>query len=121
VASHHIPRDTGKGRNRALDVILDDAIDGDFDVTPEDVPSGLPDSYEGKPIAWMSNFKVQKKPGKAKTGKKVKYSIELTSVSGQLVYYDESSNSVIPLTTRPAGTNRIQADLSVEDPPIGHN
>jgi hypothetical protein len=102
-----------------LDVILGDDIEDEFDVTAESVPSGLPDTYEGRHITWVSNFKVQKKPGKAKTGKQVNYTIELTSISGQLVYHDEASNDVLPLTTRPAGTNRIQADLSVEDPPVG--
>lgn len=120
MARHTIPVDTGRGRRRAVDVILDATLEAEFDVTPEAVPADLPATYQGSSITWVSNFRLQKKPGKANTGKKVNYSIELDSVAGKLVYYDESTNVVIPLATRGAGNNRIQADLSVDDPPIGH-
>ena len=120
MAKHNIPVDPDKGSTRAVDVILDATSEADFDVTPEKVPSGLLATYDGKDITWFSNFSVTKKSGKSKTGKKVKYYIELDTVPGNLVYYDASSKSAIPLTTRSAGNNRIQADLSVDDPPIGH-
>jgi hypothetical protein len=120
MARHNIPVDPRQGRNGPLDVILDDAIEDQFDVSAASVPPGLPLTYQGRSITWLSNFRVQKKPGRAKTGKKVKYSIELDSVPGTLIYYDESSNAPLALTTRSVGGNRIQADLSVDDPPIGH-
>jgi hypothetical protein len=116
MARHNIPEDRGNGRTKAVDVIIDDA----FDVTPESIPSGLPGTPDGGPINWVSNFRVTKKPGRPNTGKKVKYSIELDSVPGDLYYYDASSTSAILLTKRNVGKNRIQADLSVDDPPIGH-
>jgi len=121
MATHPIPRDPDRGRPQAVDVILDPTMEPDFDVTPEEVPDGLPGAYEGSSITWFSNFRVQKKPGRQGSGKKLKYKIELDSVPGQLVYYDAAAEpNVIPLATRRAGNNRIQADLSVDDPPIGH-
>jgi hypothetical protein len=121
MARHKIPEDRDKGRKIALDVILDDEDENVFDVIPESVPEGLRDTLEdGTPIRWVSNFRVAKKPGKAKTGKKVKYSIELEGVSGDLYYYDESSKKPIRLEKRDAGNDRVQADLTVDDPPIGH-
>jgi hypothetical protein len=123
MARHSIPKDPDHGRPQDLDVILDDTMEPDFDVTAEEVPKDLPDTYQDRRITWVSNFRVQKKPGRQNSGKKLKYSIELDRVGDQLVYYDAAAKPpVILLTTRRAGNNnnRIQADLSVDDPPIGH-
>jgi hypothetical protein len=101
-------------------VILDPDDEPNFDVTPARVPSGLPGTPDGAEITWFSNFEVQKKAGRPNTGKSVKYKIELDSTQGDLYYYDESTKTAIRLDTRGAGNDRIQADLSVDDPPIGH-
>lgn len=116
MARKEILPDAAQGRTKALVVIISD----DFDVTPARVPSGLPGTPDGRVIDWFSNFQVQKKAGKPKTDKQVKYSIELDNVEGDLYYYDDLSKTAIQLTKRNADNGRIQADLSVDDPPIGH-
>jgi len=126
MARHTIPEDHGQGRHRALDVILDDALEDQFDVSALAVPDGLPGTDQrGRAVAWLSNFKVQKKPGRTKTGKTVGYTVEFDRLKGEseYVFYDEAEadtgKRVKSLTTRSAGNNRVQADFDAEDPPIG--
>lgn len=116
MARHNIPQ--GRGRNRAMDVILDDDAENLFDVSAEDVPADWPSTYQGQTITWLSNFTLKKKPGKEKTGKKVGYTIELDRITGKLISYDPVGQAFEELTTRGAG-NRLQADLSADDPGIG--
>ena len=116
MARHNIPQ--GRGRTRALDVILDQTGEDLFDVITEDVPSTWPSTYQEQPITWLSNFSLKKKPGKQNSGKKVGYTIELDPVSGKLISYDPVSGAFAELSTRGAG-NRMQADLSADDPGIG--
>ena len=118
MARHTIPVDTNRGRNRALDIILDDADEDTFDVYPEDVPSDLPSMHGGRPITWHTNFSIRKKPGRGNTGGTVEYTIEIDDPGGQLVYFDVGARTVVFLNTRSVG-RRLQATLGVEDPPIG--
>jgi hypothetical protein len=126
MARHKIPSDKAHGRQRALDVILSAENEQKFEVTPADVvPADLPKTYQGFSITWFSNFRVTKKAGQAKPRQavKVQYTVEFDKVSGDKKYldYDPTTKAITELRTRPVSNkpNRLQADLSVDDPPIG--
>lgn len=98
-----------------IDVTFDDA---QFDVVPEHFPPGLAEKrYKGKPVRWVANFVLKKKPGAKKKGVKVKYTIELAKQPGELVYFD--GTDVLPLPYRDVGNNLVAADLEADDPGVG--
>ena len=119
MARHKIEVDTGKGRSRELDVILDEADEDYLDVIAEEVPTDLPTIHGGRPITWLTNYRIKKKPGKAGRGGTIEYTIEIDDPGGQLVYFDVGERTVVFINTRSVG-RRLQATLGVEDPPIGH-
>jgi hypothetical protein len=120
MARHTIPAQPVQPRTHAVDVILPDPQEARFVVTAADIPSGLPTTFNDRTISWFSNFRVDKKPRQQNTGATVQYTIEFDAVPGavQYVYYDDDAGQVKELTTSPAN-NRLQAKLSVADPPIG--
>lgn len=98
-----------------IDVTFDDT---QFDGVPEHFPPGLADKlYKGKPVRWVANFVLKKKPNVARRGVKVKYTIQLDKQPGELVYFD--GKDVLLLPYRELGNNRVEADLDELDPPIG--
>lgn len=121
MATHPIPEDRGRGRTRPVDVILDDELEDVFDVTAEDVPDNWPTTFRGQTITWFSNFSLHKKPGRQNTGVKVAYTIELDGIGAKkLLYYDPGTGTLGQIIARNVGSNRIQADLSADDPGVGH-
>jgi hypothetical protein len=104
-------------------VILGDDIQKDYAIDAEDFPANLPaswtdpDDHINKNIIWVSSFRLDKTAGATKPGSQKKYTVELDRGQGKLVYFDGAS--VKSLSTRDIGGNRVQADLSVADPPIG--
>lgn len=111
--------------SQEVSVILGDDLEGSFSASEKDFPANLPqdwvdpDDGQRKSVTWLSNFGITTTTGTPVTsipsGKK--YTIELARVSGKLVYFDGSI--VKKLNTRSVGGNRIQADLTEADPPIG--
>ncbi len=100
-----------------IDVEVDET---QFDVVPERFPPGLADKlYKGKPVRWVANFVLKKKPNAEKKGIKVKYAIELTKSTGELVYFD--GKEILPLLYRDLGNGNVRAELDADDPATGWN
>ncbi len=95
-----------------------DFDDEQFDLVPEGFPPGLKEkTYQGKPVRWVSNFVLKKKPNLEKKGLKVKYTVELEKQPGELVYFD--GKDVLPLAYRDLGNNLVAAELEADDPGVG--
>ena len=111
----------GGRRTREVEVSLSDEGEAEFEVITEDIPAGLPEQFEGKPIDWFSNFRLKKRAGRQKTNRKIPYSIEFDGQAGdgKYVYYDEELREAVLLPTESAGGNRRRARLDMDDPPIG--
>ncbi len=98
-----------------IDVDFDDE---QFDLAPERFPPGLADKlYKGKRVRWVANFALKKKPNAAKRDIKVKYTIELTKSTGELVYFN--GKEILPLRYDDLGNGNVRAELGVDDPPTG--
>ncbi|MEW5867763.1 MAG: hypothetical protein AB1894_00695 [Chloroflexota bacterium] len=94
-------------------------MEKDFDVEEEDFPDDLParGRAPGTTVTWVSNFKLVKLTKAAHEMKKKKYTIKLEYRPGQLVYWDGAN--IQPLTASRAGKNQVQAELEIQDPPVG--
>lgn len=107
-----IPVNPKKHISQEVEVILDDEIENDFEVQDEKLPVGLPSH-----IDWVSNFKLNKKPGLAKKGVMKDYHIELYDRGKNLYFWDGRQPQLLKKT--PVGDGRVRATLKVEDPPLG--
>ena len=116
--------DIRKRFTHAIDIVLGDEIENDYDVVEKDFPDDLPDSWldpddkKEKKIRWISNFGLKKRDGafEEKLPKGFKYQIEFPGSLGKLVYFDGSR--VQKLSGQLRG-NIFQAELDLGDPPVG--
>jgi hypothetical protein len=118
--------DRKKRFTHAVDIVLGDEIENDYEVTEKDFTVDLPDSWtdpddhKEKKIRWISNFGLKKPDGKfeGRLPKGLKYRIELPGGLGKLVYFD--GQRVQKLVGQLRG-NKFEAELDLGDPPVGES
>jgi hypothetical protein len=107
-------------------VILGDDIENLYKAVAKDLPDSLPEEWvdpadkKNKKIIWISNFGLANAADDSLVDELPsgqKYTIELEQTDGQWVYFD--GKKVKKLNTSAAGANKLKADLTLGDPPIG--
>lgn len=100
-------------------IILKEEDTRELDVFQKDIPVELKNSrFRNKKVKWMNNFGLKKKGAHLFEQTVSEYTIELKKISNATYIYHNGAE-IIELLVHDVNGDRVQASLTLGDPPVG--
>ena len=116
-----IPAHAGASRAEEVRLRLSREAAREYGVWQKEMPEGLPDSYQGRPITWLNNFGLKRRGSDDYAASVPAYTIVLAKDperTALLVYEPQGNPPLREVATREVD-GRVQATLDRGDPSVG--
>lgn len=116
-----IPAHVDAGRAEEVRVRLSQEAAEEYGVWQKEMPEGLPDRYEGRPITWLNNFGLKRQGREEYAASVPAYTIILAKgpEDAVLVVYEPQGDPPLRELKTEEVNGQVQATLDRGDPAVG--